>query len=74
MVWIWVVITEGSDMYTGSGLVITVALLGSTGTGIYLFAIGSNRQLTQLGQIRTENKILKAKLEQAKLQKELSAK
>ncbi|WP_085755689.1 hypothetical protein [Sedimentisphaera salicampi] len=54
-------------------IVILYALLTSV-TGIYLFVIEQKQDHKQLKKIRTDNKIIQAKLERLKLQQELSSK
>lgn len=71
--WLIMLAEKGGNMLEAEGLIASIALLLTTGTGIYLFMVGSNRQLSQLEKIKTDNKILQARLEQSKLQQELSS-
>ena len=70
--WVILISTEGADMFRGEELFATIGLLTTVSTGIYLFVVGVNRQYTRLEAIKADNLILQAKIEQAKLQKELS--
>lgn len=64
---------KNERMFQGEALVATIALLITTGTGIYLFAIGRNRQFTRLQQLGLDNSILQKQIEHAKLRQQLEA-
>ena len=51
--------------------IFALAILIPAIAGIYLFAIGANREYTELESINKENQILEARLKQQKLRKEL---
>ncbi|OXU14852.1 hypothetical protein [Sedimentisphaera salicampi] len=66
-------VAKGALVFHDDVIIASIALLISCGTGIYLFVFESNRHLKELVKIRTDNKILQAKLKKLKLQKELSS-
>ena len=65
-------ITQGLPGFKVQVIALIIAGLLTPAAGVYLFLIGCNRQLTELETINAENKLLHAKLERSRLEKELS--
>ena len=69
---ITILITQGLPGFKVEVIALIIASLLTPAAGVYLFIIGRNKELTKLKSIEVQNKILQAKLDQSRLEKELS--
>jgi len=65
------IVNSPQQVLTGDALVASIALLLTTASGIYLFAIGRTKAFSRINRLELENAILEKEIRKVELKKRL---